>query len=60
MSYLPLDSPKSNSVQVLYGEEEEEMMAESPDPVIQRIWQEKEVNKREIQRQRKKKRPREV
>jgi len=28
---------------VLYGEEEEEMMAESPDPVIQRIWQEKEV-----------------
>ena len=33
------------NVQVLYGEEEEEMMAESEDPVIQRIWKEKEVGK---------------
>jgi hypothetical protein len=28
---------------VLYGEEEEAMMAESTDPVIQRIWSEKNV-----------------
>ena len=28
---------------VLYGEEEEEMMAESTDPVIQTIWREKIV-----------------
>ena len=28
---------------VLYGEEEEEMMAKSKDPVIKRIWNEKYV-----------------
>ena len=28
---------------VLYGEEEEEMMAQSEDPVVRRIWQEKIV-----------------
>jgi hypothetical protein len=28
---------------VLYGEEEEEMMAKSTDPVIKRIWNEKIV-----------------
>lgn len=30
---------------MLYGEEEEVLMAESPDPVIRRIWEEKEVTK---------------
>ena len=30
-------------LQVLYGEEEEEMMASSPDPVIRRIWNDKDV-----------------
>jgi hypothetical protein len=31
-------------VQVLYGEEEEIMMAESKDPVIQQIWTRKIVS----------------
>ena len=40
-----MSAPANICVQVLYGEEEEEMMASSPEgSVIRRIWDEKIVN----------------